>query len=81
MHALRSGGVDVPGEVSIVGYDDSNLSHLSHINLTTVRQDATGIAEHAVRHAVERLENGALPGRETVCDAKLVVRASTAQPR
>lgn len=81
MHALRSGGVDVPGQVSIVGYDDSNLSHLSHINLTTVRQDATGIAEHAVRNAVERLENSALPGRETVCDAKLVIRASTAPPR
>ncbi|MFG3339511.1 LacI family DNA-binding transcriptional regulator [Glycomyces sp. NPDC048151] len=81
MHALRSGGVDVPGQVSIVGYDDSNLSHLSHINLTTVRQDATGIAENAVRSAVERLDNAALPARETVCDAKLVVRATTAPPR
>lgn len=81
MHALRSGGVDVPGDVSIVGYDDGNLSHLSHINLTTVRQDAPGIAEHAVRNAVERLENGSLPGRETECDAKLVVRATTAPPR
>jgi DNA-binding LacI/PurR family transcriptional regulator len=73
--------VDVPGEVSIVGYDDGNLSHLSHINLTTVRQDAAGIAGHAVRNAVERLENGTLPGRETVCDAQLVVRATTAPPR
>lgn len=81
MHALRSGNVDVPGEVSIVGYDDSHLSHLSHINLTTVRQDATGIAEHAVRSAVERLENGALRAREIVCDAKLVIRATTAPPR
>jgi hypothetical protein len=27
------------------------------------------------------LETGSLPGRETVCDAKLVIRASTARPR
>ncbi|HEX2143214.1 MAG TPA: LacI family DNA-binding transcriptional regulator [Glycomyces sp.] len=81
MHALRSGGVDVPGEMSIVGYDDSHLSHLSHINLTTVRQDAISIAEQAVRCAVDRLANAALPGREIVLEPKLVVRATTARPR
>lgn len=81
MHALRSGGVDVPGEVSIVGYDDSHLSHLSHINLTTVRQDTASIAAQAVRCAVERLENAGLPAREVVLEPKLVVRATTARPR
>jgi DNA-binding LacI/PurR family transcriptional regulator len=81
MHALRSANVDVPGEVSVVGYDDSHLSHLSHLNLTTVRQDAVSIAEHAVRCAVERLDNASLPATETVCDAKLVIRATTAAPR
>jgi DNA-binding LacI/PurR family transcriptional regulator len=74
-------GVDVPGQVSVVGYDDSHLSHVMPIGLTTVRQDVVLIAEHAVRFAVERLENGELEPREAVLDPKLVVRGTTAAPR
>ncbi|MER6133485.1 LacI family DNA-binding transcriptional regulator [Streptomyces sp. NPDC001815] len=74
-------GVEVPDEVSVVGYDDSHLSHLMPIGLTTVRQDAALMAEHAVRFAVERLENPDLEPREAVLDPKLVVRGSSGVPR
>jgi DNA-binding LacI/PurR family transcriptional regulator len=74
-------GVDVPGGVSVVGYDDSHLSHLMPLGLTTVRQDAALLAEHAVRFAVERLEAPDAPAREAVLDPKLVVRGTTAPPR
>ena len=36
--ALRRAGVDVPGEISVTGYDDSMLARLGHIDLTTVSQ-------------------------------------------
>lgn len=75
--ALTRAGVDVPGDVSVVGYDDSHLSHLMPIGLTTVRQDAALMAEHAVRFAVERLENQGLEPREAVLDPKLVVRGTS----
>ncbi|MFF5011571.1 LacI family DNA-binding transcriptional regulator [Streptomyces phaeochromogenes] len=74
-------GVNVPGEVSIVGYDDSHLSHVMPIGLTTVRQDGVLIAEYAVRFAVERLENAELEPREAVLDPKLVVRGTSGPPR
>ena len=32
---LRRAGVDVPFEVSVAGFDDSQLSRLAHIDLTT----------------------------------------------
>ena len=38
LDALRRAGVDVPGEVSVTGYDDSMLARLGHIDLTTVSQ-------------------------------------------
>ncbi|MGW2051739.1 LacI family DNA-binding transcriptional regulator [Streptomyces sp. NPDC001858] len=79
--ALTRAGVDVPGDVSVVGYDDSHLSHLMPIGLTTVRQDAALMAEHAVRFAAERLENPELDPREAVLDPKLVVRGSSGPPR
>jgi DNA-binding LacI/PurR family transcriptional regulator len=81
LHVLGRAGVDVPREVSVVGYDDSHLSHLSRIDLTTVRQDAAGQARHAVRLAVTRLDDPTLALRNTVLEPTLVVRGSTAPPR
>ncbi len=75
--ALTRAGVEVPRDLSVVGYDDSHLSHLMPIGLTTVRQDAVLMAEHAVRFAVERLENEELQPREAVLGPKLVVRGTS----
>ncbi|MGD6741740.1 LacI family DNA-binding transcriptional regulator [Streptomyces sp. BH106] len=78
--AFARAGVDVPDEVSVVGYDDSHLSHLMPVALTTVRQDAVLMAEQAVRFAVERLEDETLDVREAVIDPKLVVRDTSGKP-
>ncbi|WP_133915158.1 LacI family DNA-binding transcriptional regulator [Streptomyces sp. NBC_00582] len=75
--SLTRAGVEVPRDLSVVGYDDSHLSHLMPIGLTTVRQDAVLMAEHAVRYAVERLENPELQPREAVVEPKLVVRGTS----
>ncbi|KOU58832.1 LacI family transcriptional regulator [Streptomyces sp. MMG1533] len=78
--SLTRAGVEVPRDLSVVGYDDSHLSHLMPIGLTTVRQDAVLMAEHAVQFAVQRLENPELEPREAVLDPKLVVRGSSGPP-
>jgi DNA-binding LacI/PurR family transcriptional regulator len=81
LDALSRAGVEVPAEVSVVGYDDSSLSRLAHVNLTTVSQDARGQAEHALGAAVERLEDGRATHREVVLSPHLVVRGTTGPPR
>jgi DNA-binding LacI/PurR family transcriptional regulator len=79
LEVLRREGVAVPGDVSVVGFDDSSLARLSHVNLTTVAQDTGRIAALAVDRAIARLEGGAEPeGREQVVAPRLVVRATTA---
>jgi DNA-binding LacI/PurR family transcriptional regulator len=75
---LIRAGVDIPRDVSLVGYDDSRVARLSFIELTTVRQDVNQMAERAVRAIVERLEEGRTTPRDIVLDPVLVVRASTA---
>jgi DNA-binding LacI/PurR family transcriptional regulator len=80
LDALTRAGVEVPGEVSVVGYDDSALSRLAHVNLTTVSQDARGQAEHAVAAATERLDGGRVTAREVVLAPHLVVRGTTGPP-
>ena len=80
LDAFNRAGVEVPGRVSVVGYDDSTLSRLAHVNLTTVSQDARGQAEHAVAAAVERLDGGRTGHREVVLAPHLVVRGTTGPP-
>ncbi|GAA0806045.1 LacI family DNA-binding transcriptional regulator [Spirilliplanes yamanashiensis] len=75
--ALVRAGLDVPGDVSIVGYDDSTLARLVHVDLTSVDQDARAQARHAVAAAVERLDGGRTRRREVVLTPRLVVRGST----
>jgi DNA-binding LacI/PurR family transcriptional regulator len=78
---LTRAGVDVPGTVSVVGYDDSPVSRLAHINLTTVSQEPGEQARLAVAAAVERLDSGRTAPRESVLPPRLVVRGSTGPAR
>ncbi|MGW3109265.1 LacI family DNA-binding transcriptional regulator [Streptomyces sp. NPDC001100] len=79
--ALARAGVSVPGEVSVVGYDDDRLSRLSCFDLTTVSQGAEAQARYAVAAAVERLDQGRTEPREVVLAPHLVVRRTIAKPR
>ena len=81
LDALNRAGVEVPGWVSIVGYDDSPLARLAHVNLTTVSQNTRQQAQHAVAAAVERLDGGRSLPREVVLTPRLVVRRTTGPPR
>jgi DNA-binding LacI/PurR family transcriptional regulator len=80
LDALVRLGMEVPGSMSVVGYDDSMLAQLAHVDLTTVSQDAHQQAEQAVALAVERLESGRTAPREVVLTPHLVLRSTTAPP-
>ncbi|WP_232805595.1 LacI family DNA-binding transcriptional regulator [Glycomyces xiaoerkulensis] len=73
-------GVEVPERLSIVGYDDSHIAGLSHIDLTTVRQDAGGLAHLAVTAADEQLRGQRAPGAHLRLESKLVVRGTSGAP-
>lgn len=77
LDALARAGVDVPGALSVVGYDDSTLSRLAHVDLTTVSQDPQRQAEHAIAAAVGRLEGGSAGSHDLVLAPRLVVRGTT----
>ncbi|GAB90211.1 putative LacI family transcriptional regulator [Gordonia rhizosphera NBRC 16068] len=73
-------GIDIPGDVSLMGYDDSRLSDNPRIDLTTVHQDAQGLAEKAVDLAVEMLTQGHASNVDVVLEPSLAVRGTTAPP-
>jgi DNA-binding LacI/PurR family transcriptional regulator len=81
MDALSRAGVDVPGDVSVVGYDDQPLARLAHVGLTTVGQDIEALSARALDAVVRRLDQDEAAAPEVVLDPYLAVRRTTAPPR
>lgn len=78
--AARELGLDVPADVSIVGFDDSEVSRLVWPQLTTIRQPVFEMAAAATEMLLDQLEgNGA--GSKQVHLHQLLVRQSAAPPR
>jgi LacI family transcriptional regulator len=75
--ALRSAGVDVPRQVKIVSYDDSDLGTLTVPRLTSVHQPVDSMAREAVRLLDHRGRHGDAPVRKSIFSPQLVVREST----
>ncbi|HEX5540706.1 MAG TPA: LacI family DNA-binding transcriptional regulator [Micromonospora sp.] len=78
IRAARQRGRPVPGEVSVVGYDDSSLIAFTDPPLTTLRQPVQAMAVAAVRALVDEIHGHAAPRSEYVFRPELVVRGSTA---
>lgn len=69
-------GLDVPAELSIVGFDDTPAARWAQPALTTVRQDLVGKGRLAGELALHLLAGGRVP-EPAIVDVELVVRNST----
>ena len=73
-------GLDVPGDVSVVGYDDVTLAAWPSYDLTTVRQPAGRLAEAAVDMLMDRLNDPDTKPRRVALDGPLILRGSARIP-
>ncbi|MDU5780165.1 MAG: LacI family DNA-binding transcriptional regulator [Pantoea sp.] len=78
MRALHQHGVAIPGDISVVGYDDTAESAWYQPPLTTVRQDLQALGELCVETLLARLQDAPPPSRPL--EPALVLRATTAAP-
>ncbi|HWS51523.1 MAG TPA: LacI family DNA-binding transcriptional regulator [Microbacterium sp.] len=76
MEQARGRGIDVPGRLSIVGFDDSPLSGRVSPALTTVRQDIDAKGEAAANMLLALLRDESVPPMPPL-PTELVVRDST----
>jgi DNA-binding LacI/PurR family transcriptional regulator len=74
-------GITIPGELSVIGYDDSRFGRLPGIDLTSVRQNIAKAARLAVTTVVKRLEQPDRKARDVQLRPRLVVRGTTAPPK
>ena len=78
IRALKDAGLDVPGDVSVVGFDDIQSAEYATPSLTTVRQPLREMGKRGAQVLLERIadRDKEFPA-EIVMMPELVVREST----
>lgn len=78
VRAVRSRGLRVPEDISVIGYDDSPLIAFTDPPLTTIRQRVEEMSAAAVNALLTEIGGGVSPRTELVYSPELIVRGSTA---
>jgi DNA-binding LacI/PurR family transcriptional regulator len=80
LRAATELGRQVPGDLSVVGYDDSEVAGYLSPPLTTVRQDLTGVGRSCVSVLLSAMQGEKPEWSTRLLAPELVVRSSTAPP-
>lgn len=81
MQTLEAAGLSVPGDISVVGYDNVGFAGLGQIGLTTVDQPRHEMGTIAVQMLLERLDGSRTAAQAVTVEPGLIVRSTTAPPR
>ncbi len=76
LRILKSQGIRVPDDISLVGFDDLDFVQFITPPLTTVRQDFEGVGREALKTLLDVIENPDQPLRQFRIPVELVVRDS-----
>jgi LacI family transcriptional regulator len=74
--ALNDRGYSVPGDVSVVGFDDHTIATMCNPPLTTFRVDMSAMGEEAVSLLIRKMKRKKYAKGRTVISGSLIVRKS-----
>ena len=77
----RASGLNVPADVSVVGFDDVPMAPLLSPRLTTVRQPAREMGVYAAELLLDLIRGDAKPDSPKSFPVEVIVRQSAAAPR
>ncbi|MCQ9181605.1 LacI family transcriptional regulator [Streptomyces sp. IBSBF 2953] len=78
LSAAEELGLRVPGDLSVVGYDNTSTSRLRHLWLTTVDNAGHEVGRRAARCLLDRIEGRGGEGRVLLAAPLLEIRGTTA---
>ncbi|GAA1449422.1 LacI family DNA-binding transcriptional regulator [Leifsonia poae] len=76
LRALQERGLSVPGDVAVIGWDNTLMTSVTFPSLTTVAPDLTALASRALTMLQERIDGLTSMGRHELVDFELVTRES-----
>ncbi|WP_438487891.1 LacI family DNA-binding transcriptional regulator [Streptomyces sp. S186] len=74
-------GLDVPADLSLVGYDNTYLSRIRHLWLNSVNNASHEVGRRAARCLLDRMAHPDAPADHQLVAPELEIRGSTAPPR
>ena len=74
--AIAEAGLKVPDDVSLVGFDNWDLSGYNSMKLTTVERNMGEIAKEGTRVLLRRLEDGIVDNSRIYLENKLIIRST-----
>jgi DNA-binding LacI/PurR family transcriptional regulator len=80
VRALHESGMQIPQDVSVVGFDDIPEAEFFTPPLTTIRQDFAEVGQRALHLVLERIADPAATSRRVTVQPELVLRGSTGPP-
>ncbi|MDO9381126.1 MAG: LacI family DNA-binding transcriptional regulator [Nocardioidaceae bacterium] len=78
MAALRERGLGVPGDVSVMGYDDTPLAGSAYLGLTSVDDRSDEMGVRTARTLLRRISDPSAPPHRELLEPAVVVRTTTA---
>lgn len=81
VRTLQKSGLAVPGDVSVMGFDDIPLASLINPSLTTIAQPMQEMGREAFKLLFDKIERKDAPKRKIVLSAELVIRESTGRAK
>ncbi|MFJ6564113.1 LacI family DNA-binding transcriptional regulator [Streptomyces sp. NPDC091412] len=80
LSAAEESGLRVPRDLSLAGYDNTYLSRLRHVWLTTVDNASHDVGRRAAQRLLDRIDDSDLPRTVDLTSPVLEVRGTTAPP-
>jgi LacI family transcriptional regulator len=81
LHAISDSGLDVPGDISLIGFDDLRTASAAIPPLTTVRQHLDELGKQAIETLLQQVEDNPRFAIQRTIPVELVERQSTAPPK
>ena len=75
--AIEESGLQVPEDISVVGYDGIRLGGLRSVNLTSVAQPLAELGKLAAKRIIDRIEKPKSKSQKIRVSSELVVRGTT----
>ena len=79
--AFKNSNIKVPGDISVIGYDDQELAASFHPGLTTIRQPADKMGRIGAEMLIKIIKGEVKRYNTIKLDPAIVIRESTAAPK
>jgi LacI family repressor for deo operon, udp, cdd, tsx, nupC, and nupG len=82
LHEIKSAGLNVPGDISVIGFDDIRYAEVLDPPLTTISQPAEEIGERVMYRLCREIEEGRSENNTPeIVPHRLIIRQSVAEPK